>query len=135
MNGPGFVGEGVADIVEVVLHMPAHLPHGLHHHLAHFGRRLGLGLGLGPPDGGGHDRLAHRLGAAGRAGEQAAALLVVEVGAGGEPALEVVLVLADQGELDHGWAKARSLARAGMAARALATASRSSSAVTIPGSS
>ena len=38
MDRAGFGGEGVADVVEVVLHMPADAAHGLHHH--------GLGLVL-----------------------------------------------------------------------------------------
>src|SRR5690606_41876218 len=51
--------------------------------------------------GGSHDRLAHLVGAAHRALQQPARLLVVIVRGGAEPALEAVVLLTGQGVFDH----------------------------------
>ena len=47
VDGARLLGEGVADIVEIILHVAADLAHGRHHHLAHLridGRRGALRL-------------------------------------------------------------------------------------------
>src|SRR6185503_9886323 len=91
-------------------------------------------------DGGRHDRFPHRLGAAQRALQQAARVLVVVVVRGAEPALEVVVVLAQKGVADHepassGGENGRSFFSEGMACRVETTSSRFRSAMITPGSS
>src|SRR5207253_1130748 len=101
--------------------------------------RVARGPLLRPGDGRRHDLLAHRGGVANRTADQAAALLVVEIGGRAEPPFELVAVVAGEGVADHsrtsGPEKLRAFFSAGIAARAFPTSAGSSSAKSTPGSS
>ena len=119
MDVAGLAGEAVADIVEVLFDMAADGAGGLHHHRLHFRGVGGAVSAFRPRDGGGHDLLGHLAAGADRAFDQTTRALVVIVGRSAEPGLERVVVLADEGVLDHvtdvGGAKSRSWLRAGTA--------------------
>src|SRR5690606_5474296 len=131
-----FPGEGVADVFEILLDMAAHLPRRLHHHGLHPGGQLAGWRLLRAGDGGSHDLLADRRGAADGALDETPRRLLVVIGRGAEPGLEGVGQIAMQGVADHvGGAKSRSWVSWGTARRARTTASMSSSANSTPGAS
>ena len=136
-----FLGEFVADIVGVLAHLfrqRLELRHRLALLLAH-GERDRLALAAGR-DGWRHQALVDAVGAAGRAVDEAALALLVEIVVAAEPALEFVVLVAGEAEADQeaalsrGWpdtavtAKSRAFFRLGIFLRAASDAAVSISA-------
>ncbi|MNL58156.1 hypothetical protein D3C87_1817700 [compost metagenome] len=79
MDVAGLAGEGVADVVEVLLDMLAHLARRLQHHALHLLHRVGRRGSLCARNGGGHDLFANVAGGAEGAFDQTARGLIVIV--------------------------------------------------------
>src|SRR3954452_4049758 len=101
VDAAGLLGEVGADVLEVGHDVLPNLPHDLHHHGHALLRPLGGAGRIGAGDGRGHDGLADRGAAAGRASDLAALGLLLEGRVVAEPALEAVLLLAAEREADH----------------------------------